>query len=371
MKTVQDFPTEEGKFRIDRQLSNVRVSDLYDTFDHRMNVRRVYFAYFHALPNCKSIRSIDCKRLSKWIENSTSYPVILKCSDEDYSQKKNKLVYDNILYLLPGKIVLHVNFEKDYAEIFFSDGEEKAQMLFESVRRFLKRSASLHINLIVTDRDGLSLNDLKSKKLVLQLNENYNDDLIALHPYLIKALKKENSNGLVLFHGEPGTGKSTYIRYLAGFLKKQIIFLSPRLAGKLDDPGFAKLLTENPNSVVIIEDAEDLLVSRDTANNSGISTLLNLTDGLLGTSLGIQFICTFNTPVTNIDKALLRKGRLLVLYEFGPLSIEKSKALLTKLDLVDFMVIKPMTLADIYNVEKPAFQLEPKRRSIGFNACVA
>ncbi len=371
MKTVQDFPTEQGKFKIDRQLSQVRVADLFDTFDHRMNVRRIYFACFHTLPNCRSINSIDCNRLSKWIENSSSYPVILKCSDEDYSRKKNKLLYNNILYLLPEALLLYLNFERDSAEIFFSDGEERAQILFESVRRFLKRSTGLHINLIVTDREGLSLNDLKSKKLVLQLNENYNDDLIALHPYLVKELIKDNSNGLVLFHGEPGTGKSTYIRYLAGFLKKKVIFLSPRLAKNLDDPGFARLLTENPNSIVIIEDAEDLLISRDTSQNSGISTLLNLTDGLLGTSMSIQFICTFNTPVTNIDKALLRKGRLLALYKFGPLSVEKSRALLMKLGIVDFMVTQPMTLAEIYNVEKPAFQLEPKRRSIGFNACVA
>lgn len=370
MKAVQDFPDDRRRVKIDPQLSNVRVADLFDTFDHRMNIRRIYFAFFHALPNCKSISGIDCKQLLKWIEDST-YPVTLKCSNEDYSQKKNKLIYENILYLLSDALALYINFERDCVEVFFSDEEEKAQILFESVRRFLKRSTGLHINLIVTDREGLSLNDLKSKKLTLQLNENYNDDLNALHPDLVKALRKDKSNGLVLFHGEPGTGKSTYIRYLAGFLKKKVIFLSPRLAGKLDDPGFAKLLTENPNSVVIIEDAEDLLISRDTSNNSGISTLLNLTDGLLGTSLGIQFICTFNTPVTNIDKALLRKGRLLALYEFGPLSIEKSEVLLTKLGIVDFMVTKPMTLADIYNVEKPTFLVEAKRRAIGFNACVA
>lgn len=67
---------------------------------------------------------------------------------------------------------------------------------------------------------------------------------------------------------------------------------------------------------IVIEDAEDLLVSRDTNHNSGISMLLNLTDGLLGQSLGIQVICTFNTHVSNIDRALLRKGRLIALYEF-------------------------------------------------------
>jgi energy-coupling factor transporter ATP-binding protein EcfA2 len=297
--------------------------------------------------------------------------ILKRYANESYSQKDRSLNYDDIAYIFADGQLVYLDMQRESVDIFFSEAQDEAQSLFESVKKFRRKSAALHINLIVTDHDGLSLKDLKSKRLTLQLDVNYNDDLGVLHPLLVKSLRKENANGLVLFHGDPGTGKSTYIRYLAGFLKKQIIFLSPRLAKNLDDPGFARLLMENPNSVVIIEDAEDLLISRDTTENSGISTLLNLTDGLLGTSIGIQFICTFNTPVTNIDKALLRKGRLLALYEFGPLSIEKSKALLTKLGVVDFMVAKPMTLADIYNVEKPAFKLEPKRRSIGFNACVA
>jgi hypothetical protein len=49
---------------------------------------------------------------------------------------------------------------------------------------------------------------------------------------------------------------------------------------------------------------------------------------LLGESLGIQIIATFNTHISNIDKALLRKGRLIGLYEFKPLSMDKSKVLL-------------------------------------------
>lgn len=352
-------------------LHNARVSDLFDTFDHRGDPRRIYFAFFRELPNTKSTRGIDCLRLSKWIEGSGPQAVRWKRADEEYSKKQNRLAYDSILYMVSDNMMLYLNFSLECVQILFTNNEQEAKQLYDAIRKFTKRSTGLHINLIVTDREGLSLNDLKGKKLKLSLGENYNDDLVTLHPALVKSLRKTNANGLILFHGDPGTGKSTYIRYLTGFLRKKVIFLSPRLAGNLDDPGFAKLLTENPNSVVIIEDAEDLLVSRDSGNNSGISTLLNLTDGLLGTSLGIQFICTFNTPVTNIDKALLRKGRLLALYEFGPLSMEKSKALLVKLGMVDFMVTHPMTLADIYNVEKPAFQLEAKRKTIGFSTQVA
>jgi len=281
------------------------------------------------------------------------------------------MIYEDVTYVLTGGLLMFLNAEQDYVEILFSEKQEEAHALLTAIKKFTRRSASSNISLIVSDREGFSLKDLKSKKLSVQLDVNYNNDLLPLHENLVKALKSENSGGLVLFHGAPGTGKSTYIRFLTGFLRKKIIFLSPRMAGNLDDPGFTKLLTENPNSVMIIEDAEELIVSRNAGKNSGISMLLNLTDGLLGTSLGIQFICTFNTPLRNIDKALLRKGRLIALYEFGPLSTEKSKALLNTLGARDLMAMQPMTLADIYHVSKPAFQFETETNGIGFKARVA
>lgn len=94
--------------------------------------------------------------------------------------------------------------------------------------------------------------------------------------------------------------------------------------------------------------------------------LLNLTDGLLGESLGIQIIATFNTHLNNIDKALLRKGRLTALYEFKPLAIEKSKALLKENNVLNTDVTEPMTLADIYNTEPNNFAEVKPQRTIGF-----
>ncbi len=95
--------------------------------------------------------------------------------------------------------------------------------------------------------------------------------------------------------------------------------------------------------------------------------LLNLTDGLLGETLGIQVIATFNTDLQNIDKALLRKGRLTALYEFKPLSIEKSKMLLQESGIKDYFVTQPMTLADIYNTKNEDYQFKRSTHpQIGF-----
>jgi ATP-dependent 26S proteasome regulatory subunit len=85
---------------------------------------------------------------------------------------------------------------------------------------------------------------------------------------------------------------------------------------------------DNRNSVLVIEDAEELISSREEVRNSNLSMLLNLTDGLLGESVGIQIIVTFNTDVNNIDKALLRKGRLSIIYEFKLLALDRRNALL-------------------------------------------
>jgi hypothetical protein len=80
-----------------------------------------------------------------------------------------------------------------------------------------------------------------------------------------------------------------------------------------------------------------------------VSTILNLTDSILGESLGIQIIATFNSNLHNIDRVLLRKGQMLALYEFEPLHVYNSASLLSELGVDDVVVKSPMTLADIYN----------------------
>jgi ATP-dependent 26S proteasome regulatory subunit len=171
-----------------------------------------------------------------------------------------------------------------------------------------------------------------------------------------------------LLHGQPGTGKSTYIRYLLQRTKKKVLFLSPALASNLDNPSLMSLLLVNRESIVIIEDAEELLVSRDNQKNDAISTILNLTDGILGSSLGIQFIATFNTHIRNIDKALLRKGRLAAMYEFKALSAEKATALMKSLDSTSENVQEPMTLAEIYHAaENNNMHHQQSRTPIGFS----
>ena len=58
----------------------------------------------------------------------------------------------------------------------------------------------------------------------------------------------------------------------------------------------------------MIEDAENILIDREAGGSSAVSALLNLTDGLLSDCLNIQIICTFNTDLSKLDRALSVKA---------------------------------------------------------------
>jgi hypothetical protein len=126
------------------------------------------------------------------------------------------------------------------------------------------------------------------------------------------------------------------------------LFLSPNIAGCLIDPEFIDLLVDNPNSVIIIEDAENIIMDRRTNQNSSVSNLLNISDGLLADFLNVQLICTFNNSVTLVDNALMRKGRLIAKHEFKKLCVKKAQRLSDHLGFRS-VVTRPMTIAEIAN----------------------
>ena len=106
-----------------------------------------------------------------------------------------------------------------------------------------------------------------------------------------------------------------------------------------------------PNSILIIEDAENIVLDRkENLNpNQAVSNLLNLSDGLLGDAMHLQIITTFNCQMKAIDPALLREGRLVVEHKFDKLSVDDARRLCNELQIAGAETIdQPMTLAEIY-----------------------
>ena len=257
---------------------------------------------------------------------------------------------------------LFVNFLYDSADL---DLEQEVISINDNLRKKFGTKKAPTFKVLTHDSRDFGTENIKNEFSQVNIDELYNDDFKEINTIIEQALEKETS-GLILLHGTPGTGKTSYIKNLVSkFHASNFIFIQNEFVKDLLKPDFISFLLRNRNSILIIEDAEKVITTRENlSENSVVSTILQLTDGLFSDYLNIKIICTFNTNIEKIDKALLRKGRLIASYEFKPLSVEKSKKLLKTLgyaiDEVD------LTLADIFNFDKRAFDANGDKKKIGF-----
>jgi hypothetical protein len=150
---------------------------------------------------------------------------------------------------------------------------------------------------------------------------------------------------LILWHGAPGTGKTSAIRALLHAWRDWadgVIVSDP--TELLSSGGYLRstVLERGDNDrwkLVVLEDAESLLVKG--SGGTAMGKLLNLCDGLLGQGLRCLFLITTNERLDAMHPALIRPGRCLAQVEFGPLPAVQAASLLGR------PVDQAMTLAEV------------------------
>lgn len=160
-----------------------------------------------------------------------------------------------------------------------------------------------------------------------QLQAQFGSDVIEK---LATEFKQHKSN-LLLLIGPPGTGKSTLLRSMIANMQD---YNAVQFAGEkvILDPRFDACLANLPaKSLIIVEDADNLVRKREDGNTS-MSLLLNEIDGIA--DKGHKFIISTNLPtVRDIDSALLRPGRLARELEFSLYTAEQAEAIADELKL--------------------------------------
>ncbi|MDD3738796.1 MAG: AAA family ATPase [Lentimicrobiaceae bacterium] len=324
----------------------------------------LFLYWFNMFPNC-----IEFGKKTNF-EKACNH-IISHYSDEIkeifITDKKGEEIANVVVWLYEDTLINLSNKYDEKPLVYYRvTPYEKVNKLVQEISDFKNEKTHIpRISLIHNSFGSLSTKKMKIKHPKLTIKDNYNDDFQPVHKTIINRLQKDNDKGLVLLHGKPGTGKTYYLRYLICQLRKDVIFLPPNMAASITDPGLIELLMENKNSVFVVEDAENILIDRNQTGSSAVSALLNLTDGLLSDCLNIQVICSFNTDLSELDKALIRKGRLIAKYEFKELEASKAQALSNKLGF-NSKIEKPMTLTDIYNQDEDSYA--PKiKKSMGYN----
>lgn len=334
-----------------------------------INANCLYLARFNRIPNQTQEKNIDCKKAFTWLrENYEGEWKDLHYSKFSRRHPKRASQLDDLFVYLFDDLLVCLDFFNGTARFLFRETNPgRVEEIINGIKKFRKRRPGNkgRIFVMVSSGGDLELKELATEKPRLNIRDNYNDDFQETHAAILNRLTGRHGKGLVILHGKPGTGKTSYIRYLASMVKKKVIFLPPGMAAAITNPGLIELMIDNPNSILVIEDAEQLIMSRESNQEAPVSAILNITDGLLSDCLNIQVICSFNTDISRIDPALLRKGRLIARYEFGELSAEKASYLSAKLGFQSDIRM-PKTLSDVYNPNDPECCPSEPRKKIGF-----
>ncbi len=350
--------------------SEIKLTELlYDKNAAYLNEYALFILKYNTIPNYMTEYSIDCVKANRWLIETYKDSIVDVHFRKTYSTIGNKTEFDEIHYCLYDDLIVSLNRLRTVVRFLFRNTPiSKVEEIIIGIKKFEeKKDRTPKMSILVRASEGLEIRTLNLKTNRINIKSTYNDDFLSVHRVITTRILKQNDKGIILLHGKPGTGKTTYIRYLASIIKKKIIFLPPDIAGVITDPNFISILIQNPNSILVIEDAEKIIVDREKNGNSPVSALLNLSDGLLADCLNVQIICSFNTDLSKVDNALMRKGRLIAKYEFKELETSKAQELSDKLKF-NTKILKPMTLNEIYNQNDISFQQTQQRNTIGFFA---
>ncbi|MCY7410043.1 MAG: AAA family ATPase [Chitinophagales bacterium] len=327
----------------------------------------VLFSYANGyIPNYQQFRNLNGEKLISRLQSRFELKDCSTVFSKKFETHSGKTKYLEWIGIIQKNIWAYHTSNNECTEIYYGPNSDKevVEEVFETAKSSRARSRrKSNVNLIIHDGNNLALREFQIPKVSFDIGAFYNDEFRKVHNEILKRLKKQNDKGIILLHGEPGTGKTSYLRFLAQTLHKQVIYVPADLIENVAAPNFINFLSWYPNSILIVEDAENVISQRNGFGKNVVANLLNLSDGFLGDCLCIQIVCTFNCAVSRIDDALLRKGRLIAEYEFKKLTVNKSQQLIDRLGFKTNTETE-MTLAEIFNFGQNNFHEE--KRGIGY-----
>jgi hypothetical protein len=188
----------------------------------------------------------------------------------------------------------------------------------------------------------LSISRLLAMPTWVEVERNYPDRVRSVLRALLTEFRPSSAGQLLLWQGQPGTGKTYALRALMRewnrWCDMHVVMDPERFFGTQPDYVMQCVLSGDvpmPDGsappkdrwrLLILEDAGELLMTdARERTGQGLSRLLNLVDGLLGQGLRLLVLITTNEEIAKIHPAVARPGRCAARLEFLPFGREEAR----------------------------------------------
>jgi hypothetical protein len=195
------------------------------------------------------------------------------------------------------------------------------------------------------------------------------------YPFLTQGVEKfiddylASNESILILLGPPGTGKSTLLRHMIVSRQLTATLTYEEKLLQQDRLFIQHLSKDGESDVLILEDADVLLESREKCGNHAMNKLLNVSDGIIKV-VDKKIVFTTNLPsTTNIDNALLRPGRCYAAIEFRELTFDEACTAAKVANVPVPQVDRNYTLAELFQnqtQEKNMVTRKFNKRHVGF-----
>ena len=311
-------------------------------------------------------------RLSLYKDGAPSEP--LQYYDTAIKAMGGKIVSENLKlsegksfvrrYVFPSGAV-ELNFDGDASLEFESEtnSPELNQKFSELAKTLLEKPPAGRVSVMISTQHGPEFQSLGIGGHNIERG-NYEDHVLQAFDKIIADLKSNAPSGrLSIFNGPPGGGKTFLVKAILQAADNSVCVIVPsNMLQELSSPSVIPSLIELRRSkgkevpiVFMVEDADECLVTRADGNMSAISAVLNLCDGIIGSLLDIRIVATTNADKMQLDKALIRPGRLSANVEIQALPFDKALEILRRITNnpeAELPETRKFTLAELYCLAK-------------------
>lgn len=153
---------------------------------------------------------------------------------------------------------------------------------------------------------------------------------------------------VLLLAGEAGTGKTTLLRHM--IVEKKLtahVIYEEKIMEK--DAAFQSFLFDEEGDIMVIEDADTILSSREADGNKMMARFLSVSDGLVKLPNKKLVFTTNLSDFAKVDEALLRPGRCFATIKTRKLNLTEAQAAAKVAGLPIPIEKGEYTLAELFN----------------------